>query len=214
LKKSAFTLIELVFVIIILGILASIAMERNDRDLKQEAIDTVISQIQLAQHLALNDNKHRIDNNPNWQRSYWRFEYRKCVGVDYLSTRVGSDINMLGGIDKSESAIDPSNGKYIYTSGDCENLASDESPSVSMLRKAGVTTITRAGGCSGTGKYIAFDYLGRPHHGHYNSPLFQNIMKRDCNMTFHMSTDQDNDGVNDSFTITIEAESGHVFLAG
>ena len=39
-------------------------------------------------------------------------------------------------------------------------------------------------------------------------------MTTDCNMTFQMSTDQDNDGINDSFTITIEAETGHSFIVG
>jgi len=213
-KKSAFTLIELVFVIIVLGILASVAMDRNDRDLKQEASDIVLSQIRLAQQLALNDNKHRVDNDLKWQRAYWRFEYRKCNGVDFQSTRVGSDIDLNGSLSKSESAVDPSNGKYIYTNGDCSDLASDESPVVTILRRAGVKTIIRSGGCSGTGQYIAFDYLGRPHHGNYNTPLFQNIMKTDCNMTFTMSTDQDNDGNLDSFTVTIEANTGHSFIVG
>ena len=211
-KKSAFTLIELVFVIIVLGILASIAMDRTDRDFKQEASDTVLSQIQLAQRLALNDNKHRIDNDLKWQKAYWRFEYRKCSGVPFQSTRVGSDIDMDGSIDKKESAVDPSNGKYVYTNGDCTNLASDESPAVIILKKAGVKSVTRTGGCSGTGQYISFDYLGRPHHGSYSTPFFQNIMTTDCNMTFQMSTDQDNNGVDDSFTITIEAETGHSFI--
>jgi prepilin-type N-terminal cleavage/methylation domain-containing protein len=213
-KKSAFTMIELVFVIIVLGILASIAMDSIDRDLKQEASDTILSQIRLAQQLALNDNKHLPNSPDNWQKAYWRFEYRKCNGVPFLSSRVGSDINRLGSINKSESAIDPINGKYLFTNGNCSDLVADESPNVSILRKAGVKSVIRSGGCSGSGGYIAFDYLGRPHHGNYNQPYFQNIMTTDCNMTFQMSTDQDNDGINDSFTITIEAETGHSFIVG
>jgi len=214
-KKSAFTLIELVFVIIVLGILASVAMDRTDRDLKQEASDTVLSYVRLAQQLALNDNKHRIDNDPKWQKSYWRFEYRKCNGEPFESIRVGSDIDMDGSIDKSESAVDPSNGKYIYTNGDCIDLADDESPAVMILRKTGVASITKDGGCAGDSpEYILFDYLGRPHYGSYDSPFFQNIMQEDCNITFHMSTDQDNDGNLDSFTITIEAQTGRSYIVG
>jgi len=39
-------------------------------------------------------------------------------------------------------------------------------------------------------------------------------MTKDCNLTFTLSTDQDNDGVPDSFTITIEAETGGRFYCG
>ncbi len=212
-------MIELVFVIVVLGILASLAMGRMERDLRQEASETVLSHIRLAQQLALNDNKHRSDNNAQWQRAYWRFEYRKCTGIDFQSTRVGSDMDRDGSIDKTESAVDPMNGKYIYTNGNCDDLASDESPSVSVLRKAGVKSIVRTGGCSATGQYIAFDYLGRPHHGVTSSATadFQSILTSDCSMTFRMSSDVDNDGDvddDDSFTITVESETGHVFIVG
>jgi len=37
--KNAFTMVELLFVIIVIGILASLAMPRLDRDNKQEASD-------------------------------------------------------------------------------------------------------------------------------------------------------------------------------
>jgi len=216
LKKSAFTMIELVFVIIVLGILASVAMDRTDRDLKQEAAETILSHIRLAQQLALSDNKHRSDNNPKWQTSYWRFEYQKCNNVDRYIYRVGSDMDLSGGINKIESAIDPTNGKYIWANGNCnsfDDLASDESPDVYLYGRFGVEHIshsTIAGSC--TSQNIGFDYLGRPHIGlkdykTSNSSNFQKLMTKDCILTFTMS-----DG--DSFQIKIEAETGHSFIVG
>jgi len=71
-------MIELVFVIVVLGILASLAMGRMDRDLKQEAAETILSHIRLAQQLALRDNKHRSDNNTQWQKAYWKIQFRNC----------------------------------------------------------------------------------------------------------------------------------------
>jgi len=216
LKKSAFTMIELVFVIIVMGILASIAMDSTDRDLKQEAAETILSHIRLAQQLALSDNKHRSDNDVRWQTSYWRFEYEKCDNVDRYTYRVGSDIDLSGGVNKIEAAIDPTNGKYIWANGNCNNfddLASDESPDVYLYGRFGVEHVahsTTTGSC--TAQNIGFDYLGRPHSGlkYYktnNNSNFQKLMTKDCILTFTMS-----DG--DTFQIKIEAETGHSFIVG
>jgi len=225
LKKSAFTMIELVFVIIVLGILASVAMDRTDRDLKQEAAETILSHIRLAQQLALSDNKHRSDNDVRWQKAYWRFEYKACTGTSNTewTYRVGSSIDLGLNIDRNESAVNPIDGKYLYTNGNCKNLISSESPTVLLTKKFGINNISMQGcllptGSTSTAKHIAFDYLGRPHRGvgGYNNAnqQFSKKMISDCNLTFTLSTDQDNDGIDDNFTITIEAETGHSFIVG
>jgi len=216
-KKSAFTMIELVFVIVILGIMASLAMGRMDRDLRQEAAETILSHIRLTQQLALRDNKHRSDNDSGWQKGYWQFSMKRCG--DNIAYRVGSDIDYAGagvnGLSKSESAINPVDGKYIF-SDDCENLDGDETPSVLLSKKFGILNsgVTPSGGCNR--KQILFDYLGRPHFRNttYSNPNFSNIMTTDCNLTFTLQTDQDNDSIDDSFTITIEAETGNAFIVG
>jgi len=48
-KHSAFTMIELVLVIVVLGILAALAMPRLERDLRQEAKDNLLSAIRYTQ---------------------------------------------------------------------------------------------------------------------------------------------------------------------
>ena len=219
-KKSAFTMIELVFVIVILGILSSLAMGRMDRDLKQEAASSILSHIRLTQQLALNDNKHLPTgsvNQGNWQTAYWQFSMKACG--DDIAYRVGSDTDMgsgVNGIGQSESAINPTDGKYIFSE-DCSTLSDNETPVVLLSKKFGIQNsgVVPTGGCDRN--QILFDYLGRPHFRNttYNGQSeFQNIMTRDCNLTFTMSTDEDNDGVNDEFTITIEAETGHAFIVG
>ena len=215
-------MIELVFVIVVLGILASLAMGRMDRDLKQEAAETILSHIRLAQQLALRDNKHRSDNDVNWQTGYWQFSMESC-GND-IAYKVGSDISMGGGvngIEKTESAINPIDGKYIFSE-DCENIDTDETSSVLLSKKFGIldSGVSQTGGCDRN--QILFDYLGRPHSRNtiyasatdLNPRHFDNIMNEDCNFTFTMQTDQDGDGNNDTFTITIEAETGHAFIVG
>ena len=213
--KSAFTMIELVFVIVVLGILASLAMDRMDRDIKQEASETILSHIRLTQQLALRDNKHRSDNNPQWQRAYWNIQFRTCSNGDW-SYRVGSNIGLENGganaISRDESAINPIDGKYLW-SANCDNLANNESPSVHLSKKYGISDIKRTNSC-GNGQ-VAFDYLGRPHTDtNYANSDFSKIMTQNCNLTFTLSTDQDNDGNNDTFIITIERETGHAFIVG
>ena len=224
-NKSAFTMIELVFVIVVLGILASLAMGRMDRDLKQEAASTILSHIRLAQQLALRDNKHRSDNNSKWQKAYWRFEYQPCTKS--LNTewtyRVGSDINFGGKISRTESAVNPMDGKYLYTNGDCKNLVSNESPTVLLTKQFGIRNISLTGcaipsGSTTVARHVAFDYLGRPHRGvgGYNtvSKQFTKKVRTDCKLTFTLSIDEDDNGVDDTFSIIIERETGHSYIEG
>ena len=213
-KRSAFTIIELIFVIVVLGILASLAMERVDRDLKQEASETILSHIRLAQQLALRDNKHRQDNNGLWQRAYWRFEYGKCKNTTNLDGtaayyyRVGAATTLDKAFNKNESAINPVDGKYLYTINSCDDLKKDESPTILISKKFGINKIEKYAGCNKV-QHIAFDYLGRPHHqiGSYGSANFSKIMVNDCRLKFKMAT-------GDSFTIIIEAETGHAYIVG
>jgi len=209
-------MIELVFVIVVLGILASLAMGRMDRDLRQEAASTILSHIRLAQQLALNDNKHRSDNDTRWQRAYWNIHIRPCRNGDWsyrVSSNTGLDNGGPNANAKQESAINPIDGKYLWSS-NCDNLASNESPVVHLSKKFGISNVE---GCRN--RQIAFDYLGRTHTttAYNNGANFENIMTNDCNLTFTLSTDVNNDGEvnnNDNFIITIKAETGHAFIVG
>jgi type II secretory pathway pseudopilin PulG len=201
-------MIELVFVIVILGILASLAMDRMDRDLKQEASETILSHIRLAQQLALRDNKHLSDNNTTWQRAYWQIDFDCTSTCQYA---IGSDRDLNGSIEKIEAAIDPTDGKYLWND---DSAKTEISNKVLVEKKFGIYAIASSAGCSGSSS-VAFDYLGRPHIKNTTSTNnFANIMTTDCNLTFTMSTDQDNDDEDDTFTITIEAETGNAFIVG
>ena len=221
-------MIELVFVIVILGILASLSMERLDRDLRQEAATSVLSHIRLAKQLALNDNKHRSDNDARWQRAYWEWRYRVCANGD-IFYMVRSDLNLNSAFAQNESAIDPATGKYLFlpvagANGYCNNRSNKGNNNlnkVALTEEFGINNINRRGGCAtgATRQYISFDYLGRPHHGRNGyasagTAHFDNIMTQDCNLDFTLSTDQDGDGNDDTFTIRIEAETGHAFIVG
>ena len=63
---EAFTMIELIFIIVIVGILAAVAIPKIERNGLIEAADQITSHIRYTQQLAMNDNKFNA-NDPNWQ---------------------------------------------------------------------------------------------------------------------------------------------------
>jgi len=203
-NRPAFTLLELVFVIVILGILAAMTLPRLERDLKQEAADSILSDIRYTQHLALMDNMHEFDN-PQWQRKFWKIMFYDCTGDQYYM--VGSDSNGDSGslFDENEAATDPVNGKPMFNS--CGTAdKSGYSDRIFITDKYGITNVTASSACSNSGanKYIGFDHLGRPHYGFQTSspPDFASYMSATCTFTFTMT-----DG--DTFSINILPETGY-----
>ena len=215
LKRSAFTMIELVFVIVVLGILAALSLPRMDRDLKQEAADSILSDIRYTQHLALMDDMHDYKN-PKWQQKFWRIVFSTCTGTDRYYM-IGSDSNMSSSTNaffsKNEAATDPSNGKQMFwTNGTGCSKGGDSTVSerIFITNKYGVTNVVSSGGCSNTANsmgHIGFDHLGRPHYGFSQSaiPNYASYITQTC--TFKFTID---DG--SSFSIDIEPETGYAHI--
>ncbi len=207
-KKSAFTMLELVFVIVVLGILAALAMPRLERDLKQEAADNILSAIRYTQHLALVDDRHKFDN-PKWHRRFWKIMFAQCDDGKYFY-RIGNDADMdsTSTFEKTESALDPANGKYMYVANNGDCSATDVSPNILIGKKYGVSVSSWSGGCNGV-NHIGFDHLGRPHVGFSAStqPDYSTYMNNDCIMNFTMS-----DG--SSLQITVKKETGYTYITG
>ncbi|WP_373033498.1 Tfp pilus assembly protein FimT/FimU [Sulfurovum sp.] len=204
-KRSAFTMIELVFVIVVLGILAALAMPRLDRDLKQEAADNILSSIRYTQHLALTDNKHKFDRT-DWQSALWQIRFSQS-GSDW-SYSVATNMDYINNLDQAEAAIDPSNGQLMHSS------ATNPSPNILLTKKYGINTIT-FNGCAGqsasTAKHIAFDNLGRPHRGvtqGATNDYATYINNNDCQITFASPVFDSN------LVIEIKKETGYAYIVG
>jgi prepilin-type N-terminal cleavage/methylation domain-containing protein len=218
LKKltTAFTMIELIFVIVVLGILSSIALPNLENDHSQEAADNILSHIRYTQHLALTDSKH-LSNNSQWQQRFWRIVFSTCTGNDRYFM-IGSDDNMESAnnavFDRNESAIDPQNGKpYYWRSGmNCsEGGDGSVSEDIFISKKYGIIDVRSSDGC-GTGQtrgHIGFDNLGRPHYGFSNSiqPNYAKVITQACTFEFTMSN-------NEIFSISIQPETGYAQIVG
>ena len=72
--KKAFTLIELVFVVVVIGIIAAVIIPRTNSDRVGESVIELISKIKYAQHLAMVDDKFDA-NDANWYRKRWQIEF-------------------------------------------------------------------------------------------------------------------------------------------
>lgn len=210
--KPGFTMIELVFVIVAIGILASIALPRLDRDSRQDAANSVLSNIRHTQHLALMDYKHMghsTDSN-KWQQRFWKIMFATCANGD-LFFRIGSDDDMNSGgtFEESEAAIDPINGKPIYLANNDSNCDDDTTVSseIFLKKRFGVTSIDNST-CNNL-SHIGFDHLGRPHQGFGNSASadYSSYMDTNCTFTFTMS-----DG--DTFAISVAQETGYAQIIG
>jgi len=153
-KRSAFTMLELVFVIIVIGILAVLAMPNFNRHPLQEAAEQVASHIRYTQHLAMVDDKFDPADG-NWWKRKWQF---KITGTSY---DVFSDsVTINGSVDAGEAAIDP----LTKTPISAINLATDY----------GITAITAS--------TFAFDNMGRPYNG-FTTDVYTDIVTADTNIT-------------------------------
>ena len=67
--KKAFTMLELVVVIVVIGIIAVAALPRINDDHIAEAADQVMSHIRYTQHLAMQDSK--VGDGDEWYKKRW-----------------------------------------------------------------------------------------------------------------------------------------------
>ncbi len=200
-------MIELVFVIVVIGIIAAVALPRFAADNVQDAMDQILSDIRYTQHLALVDNV--IDpTNARWQRAFWSIQFENTAGgaPSKWAYTIGSDSNMLGNFNLAEAAVDPRDGRPIFSS--VTEGATNVSPKVFISKKFGITNVTFAGSCTGA-QYVGFDNFGRPHQGHLGSgsPDYSTVLHNDCNIIFTFAGGE-------TEQITINKETGYAFVVG
>ena len=210
-QTKAFTMLELVFVIVVVGILTALTLPRMDRDLRKEAADNILSAIRYTQHLALVDDK-TDPFDANWQQKLWIIRFTGGSNAYYT---VSSDIDNSGSVNKTESAMDPVNGKYMFnSSGSFASIGSDESPNIFLGHKYGINSVSPSGSCSS--QHIAFDNLGRTFNGLKTTSSgtlatndYAKYMSGNCTMTFGFADASIND-----VAITIHKETGYAQIVG
>lgn len=178
-KRFAFTMLELVFVIIVIGILAVLAMPNFNTNPLQLAAEQVASHIRYTQHLAMVDDKFDPAD-PNWFRENWQIEFKKFNSPSERYYEIYGDTDHLGNSDESETARDPLTNKLLDYDGNITHLTN----------RFGVSNVTFSNNChvgSGVGQ-LAFDNLGRPYYYLTQTlpsvaNIYQYLLTSDCTIT-------------------------------
>lgn len=187
--KKAFTMLELVFVIVVIGIISAVLIPRVDSQPSQQAALDLRSEIRYTQHLAMNDDSLN-PNDSTWYKNRWQIRFK----------------------DNKYSIVHNNNTEYAK-----DPLKPDvEVKNIDLHKKYGVSitvTGTECGVAAGDGSYIiSFDHLGRPIAGDLNNATgpysgtgVSLVQTNDCNIT--LSNDEE------SASLSISPETGFVKLS-
>ena len=211
--KKAFTLIEIIFVLVVIGILAAVLIPRTERDPLREAAIQIVSDIRYTQHLAMVDDKYDSADS-NWYRNRWQLlfgkssvnakntggKYAYTIFSDYKSTSQGTP-------DPDEMAVNPLDKTKLLSGGFSSGLDWEDERATKKLNigySYDIDSVTNSG--CGRANRIAFDNIGRPFQGNdknWNSST-ESVLKEKCTFTLHKGSEIIN--------IYIEPESGYVHL--
>lgn len=183
-SKKAFTMLELVFVIVIIGILSFMAASSFQRNTVIEAADQVVSHIRYTQHLAMMDDKF-TPNEANWFRGRWRIAFDANNSYAIIS-----DKNFNNVIAATDYAVDPLDSNRNLNGATNENL--------NLPKKFGVTLNTVTGTCGTT---LFFDYLGRPMRASSATYAQADMIQGNCTIVLTNGSE--------SKTIRIQGETGY-----
>jgi len=225
--KKAFTMIELVFVIVVIGILAAVILPSTKTNPVQEAAIQLVSHIRYTQHLAMIDDKFD-QTDGSWYKKRWQIVFNNTAGSNgkYGYTIFSDGIGANAGIaNTSEIAKNPQNPAQLLTGGVSSSnaeLAYNHAnfPGMKKLNLGmsyGITSITATSTCKvdPSDQNIAFDHLGRPIIGNINlntqSYMPKNsgtskLLEGDCIITL--------DNGSESVAITIKPETGYTYISG
>ncbi|MCZ6160298.1 type II secretion system protein [Campylobacter ureolyticus] len=227
--KKAFTMIELIMIIVVVGILSVIIIPRIDRNTLLEATNQIVSHIRYTQHLAMMDNKYN-PKDPNWYKKRWMIEFtanshsinnNDCQG-NCLAYQIYSDTTTSGNLNSpNEVAKDPNNpNRYLSAgwSGMSNPDKAKRNPNLNIEKKYGIKEINFSQSCGGgtknnnKNKSISFDETGRPMQkvattGNYDKITYEESVQRylNDNCTITLIDDTDKRAI-----ITIYAETGYV----
>ena len=222
--KKSFTLLEFIFVIVVMGIIMAVVMPNIRKNSLQEAAIQVISHIKYTQHLAMIDNKFDTSD-ANWYKKRWMIRFKK--DLVYTGTSVPnkkyynvwaysifSDKSGDKNPNLSEMAKNPLYTKQYLSGGYNNTLHVENTLSMKELRlgsKYGITNIKFSVGCRSNVLYVYFDYLGRPFNSMNRSSAYEKassgwhkLLTSPCHITLFQDKEM--------ITIVIEPNTGYAHI--
>ena len=231
--KKAFTMLELIAVILVVAILSIVLIPRFSDSKLREAADQIISHIRYTQHLAMIEEKYIPDpslsdedgavekskNARYWYKSFWEIHFHTSgthaptysVYSDSATATAGNAAYDGNPKNADLIAVNPQNKLRMcgLASSTSSIPDSEIDTSLRLGKKFGLTSLTVTNNC-GTNRFL-FDSFGRPY---CNTPTSSETTKyffdSDDRLT---STAQIRLCIDtDCRTISIEPETGYVHM--
>ena len=188
--RFAFTLLELIFVIIVVGILAVVLYPRIGTQNLDQAASKFIETIRYTQHLAMIDDKFAPDEKftpyddstrqkkatQQWFKQWWAFQVWSYNGASYSSACDRRGPGLIVFSDKpsknagnyefntqpslGETAKDPFTKKRMAA---CITESSYVNDEYNLYKSFNIEKIIISTPCTVRKNYLVFDELGRPH---------------------------------------------------
>ena len=227
--KKSFTLLELVFVIVVIGIISLATIRNIPSDNLERAAIQLASHIRYTQHLALTHDFFSVTD-PHWFKRRWRISFNRGEGTNnYWAYTVWADTagTASGSPDPQEIAINPLNNSKKLTGGFNGNLFihtgdPEATEELNIGEYYGILDVRFSSACrTGThSKSIGFDHVGRPLRGaieNYTSPYDSSVVTNilivsQCQITLCTITDCTLANDEEKKVIAIEAETGYIHI--
>lgn len=231
--KKAFTLIELVLVVVIIGIVSAAIVPRFNRSTLDEAAHQIMSHIRYTQHLALMDNKFDSKDD-KWFQGRWQIRFFKDITFSSMppnktyaniwSYAIYTDKPTYAHLPNlSELARNPLNPSQYLSGGYNNTLHVEDKRATSEMRlgeKYGINDIKFKNGCRGGITHLQFDQLGRPFNNYItgtnpygiNHSTHPRLIRKRCEIELCITEECDTANKDEKITIAIEPETGYVHL--
>ncbi len=214
--KRAFSLVELVLVIVIVGIISAVMVPRINDVQIDKAAQQVLAHIRYTQHLAMMDN--RFDPaDPNWFKKRWqiRFQYTGSSPRKFYYT-IYRDDDVSDGYSQNEIAKNPLNTSQILTGKKTISTSSAKyTKKLDLYQTYNIKSVSMTGciaGGVGQSIRLSFDFLGRPIVKNVNvlvRAYAAQTERRLATKTCYLKLTDKNNRV---ATIAIEPETGYAYI--
>jgi len=204
-KSYSFSLIEIIFTIVLIAILSTFFLPKKIDNKLNFVADKLVLYLKYTRYLALIDNKFNPDDDM-WFRERWTLKFQNCrSSVGGLYYVIYSDKNHGGNINKEECAKDPLTRKWIYSSNYCTQTATS-SRYVLLTKEYGVIKVEISCNNTSTIGQISFGNDGSVYSklGINPEDIYENEITSTCYIDMY-------DKNNKFVRIAVEPKTGHIY---